>query len=138
MDLKGRIKELCVIKGISMNQLEQEFGYGKGYISKLGKSTPNATKIQQLATRLGTSVEYLMTGNEEHKTAEQAINPTTEKDIAAKINDIIGDINDIEGSPIYYDGIELDEKSKEIAANFFTALKQQMEMVSEMNKKNRL
>ena len=35
MDLKERIQELCKRKNISMNQLEQELGFGKGYISKL-------------------------------------------------------------------------------------------------------
>lgn len=70
MDLKERIKELCKKNNISMNQLEQELDFGKGYISKLGKSTPNATKIQQLANRLGVSVDYLMTGkNDEEPTA---------------------------------------------------------------------
>lgn len=62
MDLKERIKELCKKNNISMNQLEQELDFGKGYISKLGKSTPNATKIQQLANRLGVTVDYLMNG----------------------------------------------------------------------------
>lgn len=65
MDLKERIKELCKKNNISMNQLEQELDFGKGYISKLGKSTPNTTKIHQLAIRLGVSVDYLMTGNED-------------------------------------------------------------------------
>lgn len=133
MDLKGRIKDLCIKSNISMNQLEQELGYGKGYLSKLGKSIPNATKIQQLATRLGVSVEYLMTGNEEPKAQENVAN--ADRDIAVNIENIISDINDSEGRPVYYKGIELDEKSLEIAANFFKTLKQQMEMVSEMNKK---
>ncbi|WP_024346104.1 helix-turn-helix domain-containing protein [Lacrimispora indolis] len=62
MDLKERIKELCKKNNISMNQLEQELDFSKGYISKLGKSTPNATKIQQLANRLGVTVDYLMNG----------------------------------------------------------------------------
>jgi transcriptional regulator with XRE-family HTH domain len=62
MDLKERIKDLCNKQGISMNQLEQELGFGKGYISKLGKSTPNTAKIQQIAKRLNTSIEYLMNG----------------------------------------------------------------------------
>lgn len=60
MDLKERIKELCKKRHISMNQLEQELSFGKGYISKLGKSTPNIAKIQQIAERLGVSVDSLM------------------------------------------------------------------------------
>ena len=46
-----------------MNQLETELGFGKGYLSKLGKSTPNAIKIQKIADRLGVSVDYLMNGD---------------------------------------------------------------------------
>ena len=63
MDLKDRIKELCKKNHISMNQLEQDLDFGKGYISKLGKSTPNATKIKQIAEYFNVSVDYLMTGD---------------------------------------------------------------------------
>lgn len=62
MDLKDRIKELCKMNNISMNQLEQELNFGKGYISKLGKSTPNATKIRQIADYFNVSIDYLMAG----------------------------------------------------------------------------
>lgn len=68
MDLKDRIKELCKKNHISMNQLEQDLDFGKGYISKLGKSTPNATKIKQIAEYFNVSVDYLMTG--ENKESE--------------------------------------------------------------------
>lgn len=67
MDLKERIQELCKSKNISMNQLEQELGFGKGYISKLGKSTPNTAKIQQIAHYLGVTVDYLMTGKDDSR-----------------------------------------------------------------------
>ena len=63
MGLKERIQELCKQQDISMNQLETELGFGKGYLSKLGKSTPNAIKIQKIADRLGVSVDYLMNGD---------------------------------------------------------------------------
>ena len=64
MNLKERIQDLCKKTGISMNQLETELGFGKGYISKLGKSTPNAAKIQKIADYFEVSVDYLMTGGE--------------------------------------------------------------------------
>ena len=32
-----------------MNKLEETLGFGKGNISKLGNSTPNATKIKKIA-----------------------------------------------------------------------------------------
>lgn len=84
MDLKDRIKELCKKNNISMNQLEQELDFGKGYISKLGKSTPNATKIQQMANRLGVSVDYLMTGNSENDNEHYYTNEET-REIAQEI-----------------------------------------------------
>lgn len=84
MDLKERIKELCKKNNISMNQLEQELDFGKGYISKLGKSTPNATKIQQLANRLGVTVDYLMTGKTENDGEHYYTNEET-REIAQEI-----------------------------------------------------
>ncbi|MDK2965116.1 helix-turn-helix transcriptional regulator [Lacrimispora sp.] len=84
MDLKERIKELCKKNNISMNQLEQELDFGKGYISKLGKSTPNATKIQQLANRLGVTVDYLMTGNTDDDIEHYYTNEET-REIAQEI-----------------------------------------------------
>lgn len=62
MTLKERIQELCKKQNISMNQLETELGFGKGYLSKLNRSTPNAIKIQRIAEKLGVSVDYLMNG----------------------------------------------------------------------------
>lgn len=62
MGLKERVQELCKRDNISMNQLEQELEFGKGYISKLGKSTPNTTKIQKIANKFNVTVDYLMTG----------------------------------------------------------------------------
>ena len=47
-----------------MNKLEETLGFGKGYISKLGNSTPNATKIKTIADYFNVSVDYLITGNE--------------------------------------------------------------------------
>ena len=64
MTLKERIQEQCKKQNISMNQLETELEFGKGYLSKLGKSTPNAIKIKKIAERLNVSVDYLMNGDE--------------------------------------------------------------------------
>ncbi len=62
--MKERIKELCRIKGISVNKLEEELGFAKGYISKLGNSNPNSQKLRQLADYFGVSMDYLTTGEE--------------------------------------------------------------------------
>ena len=79
MDLKDRIKELCKKNHISMNQLEQDLDFGKGYISKLGKSTPNATKIKQIAEYFNVSVDYLMTGENSDTETGYYLNKETAK-----------------------------------------------------------
>ena len=60
--MKDRIKSLCRSKGVSMSKVEDELDFGRGYLSKLGQSTPSGTKLQQLADYFGVSVEYLLTG----------------------------------------------------------------------------
>ena len=79
MDLKERIQELCRQNNVSMNKVETDLGFGKGYTSKLGKSTPNATKIHKLADYFMVSVDYLMTGNEEADTS--ILSTRNERDI---------------------------------------------------------
>ena len=62
--MKERVKQLCKEKGVSMNTAETEIGLAKGYISKLGKSNPNAKTLQKIADYFGITVEFLMTGKE--------------------------------------------------------------------------
>ena len=63
--MKERIKALCRQKGVSLNQAEIDLGFGKGYLSKLGATKPNGSKLQQLADYFGVTVEYLMTGQQQ-------------------------------------------------------------------------
>lgn len=72
MTIKERIKELCKNKNISLNKLEQELDFAKGYISKLDKSTPNAKKMQLIADYFKVSVDYLMTGKDNRYSSENA------------------------------------------------------------------
>lgn len=62
MTLKDRIKELCEKNDVSMNKLESDCGFGRGYVSKLEKSTPNSQKLQKIADYFNISLDYLMTG----------------------------------------------------------------------------
>lgn len=64
METRKIIKELCKNKGISVNKLETDLGFGTGYVSKLGKSVPNVKKIKSIADYFNVSVDYLMTGKE--------------------------------------------------------------------------
>ena len=64
METREIIKKLCKNQGISVNKLETDLGFGTGYVSKLGKSTPNVKKIKSIADYFNVSVDYLMTGKE--------------------------------------------------------------------------
>lgn len=60
MTVRERIKAVCKERGISINQLEKECGFGKGYISKLSDSSASISKICDIAARLNVSVDYLV------------------------------------------------------------------------------
>lgn len=60
MTLKDRIKALCKARGVSMNKVEIDLGFGTGYISKLKESNPNSGKLQKIADYLCVSLDYLM------------------------------------------------------------------------------
>lgn len=115
MSLKERIQQLCRNANISMNQLEQELGFGKGYISKLGKSTPNATKIQQIANYFNVTVDYLMTGNEEaDEKKEVTLTKRDERDIKKDLDSIMEKLSTGEAGPASYNGEELDPEAAEL------------------------
>ena len=77
MTLKDRIKELCRTRNISMNKLEDELLFGKGYISKLGVSRPNVRKLQKIADYFDVSLDYLMTGEEKEGGEKYYLNDET-------------------------------------------------------------
>lgn len=64
MTLRERIKILCKKNGISLNKLETECGFAKGYLSKLDKSTPNMVYLQRVANFFGVTTDFLLTGKE--------------------------------------------------------------------------
>lgn len=73
MNLKTRIKQLCKERGISMNSLEQELGFGKGYISKLDKSKPNISKIKKIADYFNVTSDYLIGSENENMKADMLL-----------------------------------------------------------------
>lgn len=64
MTLRDRVKALCKQHGISLNKLEMECGFAKGYLSKLDKSTPNMAYLQKIANYFDVTTDYLLTGKE--------------------------------------------------------------------------
>lgn len=127
MTLKERIKDLCKKRGISMNKLEEELGFGKGYISKLGTSQPNVNKLQQIADFFRVSLDYLMSGyNAEDN--ESKLKPKDEKDI----NVILANTEQLlrqEG--LMFDG---NPASPEAIDSILSAMQVGMEMAKKKNK----
>lgn len=64
-----RIKELCALKGISIQALEKEASLSNGAISKWTISTPKADALYRVAIILGTTSDYLLTGEIEKSPA---------------------------------------------------------------------
>jgi len=64
--MKERVQELCKKNSISVSELEKTLGFGNGYISKLGQSTPNTSKIKLIADYFNVSIDYIITGEEKH------------------------------------------------------------------------
>lgn len=117
MDLRERVKELCKKNGTSMNQVEIDLGFGKGYLSKLGESTPNAKKIQKIADYFGVTVDYLLTGNNEPKEKAPELTARDERDIAKDLDRIMGEIRKGDDGPLYYNGVEIDNASLSLLQN---------------------
>ena len=129
MDLKERIQELCKQHGISMNQLEQELNFGKGYISKLGKSVPNVNKIQMIANRFNVTVDYLMTGEAAAEKKEVALTSKDERDIEKILDQTREQLLSQEG--LMFDG---KPASPEAVDSILSAMQVGMELAKKKNK----
>lgn len=113
MTLKERIKQLCKEHGVSMNKVENDLSFGKGYISKLGTSTPNVTKIQQIADYFGVGLDFLLTGEEKAENVNK-ITAKDEKDIAKDMENIRNKLLNGTDGPISYDGEPIPEEDAEL------------------------
>lgn len=125
--MKERVKELCKMKGVSMNTAEKEIGVAKGYISKLGKSNPNMTTLQKIADYFGVSIDYLMASKEDQP-AETMISQRNERDIKT----ILSNTEQL----LKQDGLMFDGEpaSQEAIDSILSAMRIGMEIASEKNR----
>ncbi|PLA80036.1 transcriptional regulator [Enterococcus faecalis] len=77
------IKDLAKEKGLSIRQLEINFGYSNGYIGSWKRQTPNSNELSRIADYFDVSVDYLLgrtdtpqfsAKNEREATIEEALN----------------------------------------------------------------
>ena len=109
MDMKERIRLLCKLNHVSMNKVEGDLGFGKGYLSKLGTSKPNAEKLKKIADYFNVSLDFIMTGKED----EQKEKDNTD-DLKQKFEELKELLESGNMQPLRYDGQPIDDNTKEL------------------------
>lgn len=64
MNLYERIKDKCLIEGITIKNLEEKAGFPNATIGKWEKQKPSYEKVQIIANCLNVSIDWLITGKE--------------------------------------------------------------------------
>ena len=82
---------------------------------KKGKSRPNTEKLIKIADFLGVSVEYLITGKEKAEEKETTLTAKDQRDIAIKIDKILGEIDSDDS--LMFDSGEIDDETREYLKN---------------------
>ena len=109
MDMKERIRHLCKLNHVSMNKVEGDLGFGKGYLSKLGTSKPNAEKLKKIADYFNVSLDFIMTGKED----EQKEKDNTD-DLKQKFEELKELLESGKIQSLRYDGQPIDDNTKEL------------------------
>ena len=104
------VKNICKERKIPISKLEKDLGFSNGYISQLKKGVFPADRLKKIADYLDTSIEYLMTGkNSSPDKAE--LTAKDEREIGRDLDRIMKEIRNGEDGPLFYNGVEMDEKS---------------------------
>ena len=103
------IKAIAKEKGISIRQLEINFGYSNGYIGSWKKQTPNSNELSRIADYFDVSVDYLLGRTEKKRYYD--LTEKEKKDIAIQAEKLLDGLNS-EAETNYY-GEPLDDEDKE-------------------------
>lgn len=129
MTLRDTIKELCKIRKISVNKLEMDLGFAKGYVSKLDKSTPNSAKLQSIAEYFNVSLDFLMNGKEPDNSTS-SLSAKDERDIAKDLERIMDKIRNGEDGPLHYNGEEIDPASLSLLEDAINLSLKQLKIIN--------
>ena len=103
------IKDLAKEKGISIRQLEINFGYSNGYIGSWKRQTPNSNELSRIADYFDVSVDYLLGRTEKKRYYD--LTEKEKKDIAIQAEGLLEGL-DSDAETNYY-GEPLDDEDKE-------------------------
>lgn len=129
-------EKLCIKFGITPYKFCKDNNVRTSTVSTWKKK--NSLVGPELATKIcdyfGISMDYLMTGVDSGERKSE-LTPVSERDIAKKINEIIGDMNDKDSSPLYFNGEKIDDKSLAILEQALISAMKQVEIMREKGKK---
>lgn len=72
MDILDRIKALVIDKGMSIAELERKSDISNGTIARWNKHLPSGDKLQRVAKTLGTTIDYLVNGEDDSELSEKS------------------------------------------------------------------
>ncbi len=130
-------EKLCNERGITPYKFCKDNNVRTSTIStwKKKNSIVGTVLAKKICDYFEISMDYLMTGKNAIMVQEPQIKPISERDIAKKIDEIIGDINATEETPLYYNGVKVDQKSLAVLLVNLKNAKEQMEIMQDKSKK---
>lgn len=128
MSIYDRIKTLCKQKGVSISETETDLGFSRGSLCKIDKNKPSMEKVEKLASFLGTSTSYIITG-EKIESDKFVLNPKDRKEII----EILSNTEQLLKQPgLMFDG---EPASQESIDSLLAAMEVGMELAKKRNKK---
>lgn len=126
-------EELLKKYGITIYKFCKDTGISQStiYTWKKKKSLVGPEIGGKICAYFAISMDYLMTGKEVDINKEAEITPIHDRDLARKIDEIIGDMNDKDSSPLYFNGKKIDEKSLAILEQALKSAMKQVEIMRE-------
>lgn len=105
------IKDLAKEKGISIRQLEINFGYSNGYIGSWKRQTPNSNELSRIADYFDVSVDYLLGRTEKKRYYD--LTEKDERDIQKELQSLIDDLSNADGMAFSKKDGEMSESTRE-------------------------
>lgn len=132
LPLYERIEMFCEKEGVNITEMCRAAGVPRSALSdyKAGrKKSINLTNMSKMADYFGISIDEL-TGREPQKEKTPTLTEKDERDIAKKLDDMLGQLG-ASGEALMFDGEPLDDETRELLR---ASLKNQLEMTKRMAK----
>ncbi|WP_110930640.1 helix-turn-helix domain-containing protein [Paenibacillus bouchesdurhonensis] len=136
MEVFERVKKLCDVRKISINDLERSLGYSKNTLYRLKTQNPGADKLQLIADYFNVSTDYLLGRTDD---PDIATSNAPEWATAKDKRDLEKYLADPQG--LFYKGIEFSEEDRAkmlgmLEAMFWEAKRQNKEAYRKSRQKN--